>query len=240
MELKNVLISEIEDVPAPESKARQVSLMAIKQVYPIILGANGDGTYQIIDGRRRVADLKALDAKTVLALVKEMDDEEATKHSLASNISRSRNHMSEAEDAAKLRDYGYTQQEIAEMMAVTQGFISQLLSLVDDLIPELQDKLRTGEIVFNCARSAVKLPVEDQKRLARMSPTVGDAQRLLSEHQSSFIDLSDLDVPDIPDDYQPPAIIPAEDVERLLNGEGIIIEWQGLTLTVSVSELITV
>jgi len=234
MELQSVPIDQIEDVPAPESKVRQLSLMELEQVYPVKLRTNGTGTYEIVDGRRRIADLKAIGAETVWAVVEEMDDVTAAAHSLTANVSRSRNHMSEAWDAARLRDAGYSQTRIAEQVGVSQGFISQLLALADSLHPDLQQKLAQGEIAFSCARIALKLPVKDQVRLAQMDrPTIKAAKELLESYQSKTIDLSDLDVPGSPNDYTPPAVIPADDMDRLAKGETIIIEWQGLTLTVS-------
>jgi ParB/RepB/Spo0J family partition protein len=235
MELKSVPLDQIEDVPAPTSQARQLSLSGLGQISPIKLRRNGRG-YEIVYGRRRVADLRAMGADTVQALIEDMDDEEKAKQSLAENVSRSSNPMSEAKDARYLRNVGYTQAEIAELMGTTQGLVSQRLSLFK-LIPELRGMLERGEVGSSFARTACKLPEKFQKILAEMDrPTLKAAKELLMRFKVSSVDLDNLGVPEAPDDYIPPVVIRGEDAQRLAQGETLVIEWNNVLLIVSRKE----
>lgn len=198
LQLLNVPIDLINDVPAPVAKARQLSLIELGQIEPIRLRPATNGRYDIVDGRRRVAEMVANGEKNIKALVEFLDDTQSALHALALNISRSHSPMVEARLLASLLEHGHTQQGIAKKLGVTQGLISQRLGLLD-LIPELQSRLVLGTMTMSAARAARKLPTADQQRLALLDKiTVKAAQEMLRGYQAEMVDLSAINIPEIP------------------------------------------
>lgn len=224
IQLINVPIELINNVPAPTQKARQQSLIELGQVDPVRLRPAEDGRFSIVDGRRRIANLIANKAQEVKALVEFIDDDQADLHALALNISRSPSPMIEARKSGGLIEKGYTQQQIAQMLGVTQGFISQRLGLLD-LIPVLQTRLELGQMTLTAARAARKLPVEDQERLATLDKiTVQAALDMLRGYQAKMVDLSSIDIPDTGGHT---INLSNDDIEILESGQGIIVKIGG-------------
>lgn len=218
-------IELINDVPAPTEKARQQSLIEIGQVEPIRLRVTEAGRYDLVDGRRRVANLKANGAAHIEALVENITDNQAALHALALNVSRSHSPMIEARLIAQLMQT-HTQQEVAKMLGVTQAFISQRLSLLD-LVPALQRKLELGQMTMSAARAAKKLPTEDQERLAELDKvTVDSAKEMLRGYQAEMVDLSEIDIPDW--SSEPPTVhLSKEQVTALKKGQPVTVVMNG-------------
>lgn len=229
-QLTKISIDLLKNVPAPTSKARQQSLIEIGQVDPVRVRPTDDGLYEITDGRRRVANLIANGATEVEVIIESIDDNQAALHALALNVSRSHSPMTEARLIAKLMET-HTQQEVAKMLGVTQALVSQRLALLD-LVPELQHKLELGEMTMSAARAALKLPKSDQIALSRMDKvTVDAAKEMLRSYQAEMVDLSAIDIPDMPAEptgvqltkEQAQALGRGESVAVLVNGQEIII-----------------
>lgn len=232
MKLKTVSIDDIQDAPAARSKARQRSLLALGQRFPAKVRLV-NGYYEIVDGRRRVQDAQAAGLEEVLVVVEEMDEDQAAMDALVANLSRSPNPMNEAHLLGRLTDKGYTQEQLARALGVSQGLISQRLALLD-LIPALQSKLKRGEMTLSAARAARKLPSADQERLVGLDRvTVGAAQGALRSYQSEMVDLSTLDVPEGPgDNHRPSVVLSGDEMERLTSGEAVTVSWQGQEITI--------
>lgn len=198
-QLTRISIGEIIFEPAPVSKARQTSLLELGQVDPIRVRPSEDGRYEIINGRRRVANLVANGAKEVEVIIDHVTDEDADWQALALNMSGSPSPMVEARIIGKMVDRDYTQKEIARRLGITQGNVSQRLSLLA-LIPELQGQLETSQITLTAARMICKLPEADQvSLLAEEQITVELAKDALRQYQAGEVDLSVIDIPSPPD-----------------------------------------
>lgn len=190
-----VPIELINDVPAPTSKLRQTSLIELGQVEPVRLSPTDDGHFDIVDGRRRVANAKAVDLETVVALVERLTDDRATLYSLV-QMSRDPNPMMEAKGIAKLLT-NRTQEQVAKLLGITQALVSQRAGLLD-LIPELQHRLEVGTMTLTAARSAKKLDEAAQERLSQLDKiTVKAAKDMLRSYQAEMIDLSSIDIPSL-------------------------------------------
>lgn len=231
--LEVIPIELINDVPAPTSMARQTSLIKLGQVDPVRLRPGGDGRFDIVDGRRRVANAKVAGLDTVTALVEIVTDTQAAFNALALNVSRSHSPMTEARLITDLLKH-HTQQEIAKMLGVTQAFISQRLSLLD-LVPDLQRRLEVGKMTLTAARAARKLSKEAQRELAKVDKiTVQSAKDMLRQYQAEMIDLSAINIPDL--DQPPPAppkvTLSQEHLDRLAAGEEVTVQFDGRPLLV--------
>jgi len=231
LQLLIIPIELINGVPAPTNKARQQSLIEIGQIDPVRLRPTSDGRFDIVDGRRRIANLLEVGHVEVSALVEIITDSQAALHALVLNVSRSHSPMVEARLIAQLMQT-HTQKEVAKMLGVTQGFISQRLGLLD-LIPELQSRFELGQMTNEAARIAKKLPKEDQLKLAELDKiTAGTVKEMLRSYQAEMVDLSSIDIPDMPD--EPPIVkLSKEQGEALNRGEAVtvIINGQSVNIT---------
>lgn len=224
-QLITVPIELINDVPAPKNKARQVSLLELGQADPVRLRQLDDGRFGIIDGRRRVVDAIEAGLTEVEAIVENVGDTQAALLSLVLNLSRSPSPMVEARLLSKLIGK-YTQQQLAKMLGISQGRVSQLLSLLD-LIPELQRRFEVGEITLDAARAAKKLSPDQQRELAKLDRvTVGAAKEMLRSSQAEQVCLSDIDIPDLPQGHH---IVTLSDdqVMSLESGQPVTIDIKG-------------
>lgn len=230
LQLMTIPIELINDVPAPTEKARQRSLIELGQVDPVRLRLDEARRYDIIDGRRRIANLQENGAAEVKALVEFIDDDQADLHSLALNISRSPSPMVEAKKLVGLLERGRTQQEIAKVLGVTQGFISQRLRLFD-LIPALQDALELGRMTLTTARVARKLTQADQVRLAGLDKiTLLAGQDMLRSYQAEMIDLTQIDIPEMTEAILEAGctlVLSGDQMQALERGETISVEVAG-------------
>lgn len=241
-QLANIPLYLVNDTPAPVSKGRQESLTEAGQVNPIRLRPTADGRYDIVDGRRRVANLKAKGADEVEALVETVDDETADWHALILNMARSDSPMVEARLIGKLRARGYSQKQIAARLGLkgsSQSLISQRESLLN-LIPALQDKLEREEMTFQAARYLVRkkfvLPVAIQEQLALLPRiTIVEAREALRQFQADEVDLSSIDIPmDAPTPF---VRLSREQVLALTEGQPIIVKIGNQEIVISSEEL---
>lgn len=229
--LETVLIQLINDTPAATSRPRQTSLIELGQVNPVRLRPTSDGRFEIVDGRRRIADAKVAGIETVTALVESLSDDQATLYSLV-QMSRSPNPMMEAKEIAKLLRTR-TQQQVAKSLGITQAVVSQRVGLLD-LIPELQDRLEVGEMTLTAARSAKKLSAEAQATLAKEEKvTVKVTEDLLRNYQAEMVDLSSIDIPSL--NPLPPShvVLSEEDVAKLVAGGQVSVELDGQELIIT-------
>lgn len=236
-ELKVIPIDQINAVPAATSKARQESLLDVGQVEPIKLRPDGSGRYDIIDGRRRIANMQAAGITEVEAQVEPMDDKRAALVGLILHAGRSASPMVEARQIQALLNSGWTQAQLAKAIGRTQGWISQRLSYFD-LIPELQDRLDSGQITISTARSARKLTKAQQRELVDGSEdedgkiTEQTAAEALREAQAKQASMMDQEIPDMPG-RRYTVVLDEGQLETLETGASVEIRIAGTTYTIS-------
>ena len=235
-QLTKIAISAINGSPAPVSKARQVSLTELGQIDPIRVRQLPNSRYEIINGRRRVANLAAAGVTEVEAIIEDADQEAAAWSALALNMSGSPSPMVEARLISDLIALGYTQKVIARRLGITQGNVSQRVGLMA-LIPPLQDALESGEMVLTAARMVVKLPENEQAAFyAAGDLTTEAAKEALRNWQAGEVELSGIDIPDLsePESGRPVSLsLTAEQWSALTEGGEVIIEAAGLRLNIS-------
>lgn len=125
--------------------------------------------YVVIDGNRRLAAATAAGLDVLKVVVNDRlgtSPEEVLESALVANALRKEHEP--LETAQALRDlvafYG-SQEKVAEVLDVTQVWVSQRLSLLK-LTPELQRDLEDGKRLVSHLRGVGHLPAEDQRAAA--------------------------------------------------------------------------
>jgi predicted XRE-type DNA-binding protein len=235
MKFQPIPIGQIKYVPSPPKK------MDLDQIHPAKVRPLPDGTFEVVDGHGRIDVARTKGEDEIWCQVEEMDDLDFHLQSLAANMGVRDNPMKKALDIRYLIEIeGLPQIEIAKMVGVSQPEISQLHKL-NSLIPELQERLLTGDCPKNAGliaagtRDQPPLPEEMQMVLATdEKPTIKLARELRNQFDSQSFSLDDL--PALPigleEEYQPPLVLNGDTWPRLNGGETIQVEWGGLVVEV--------
>lgn len=134
--------------------------------FPVLID-NGDGTFNIVFGLRRVAGAEFAGKETIRCMVfpKGVPTATISLMRLIENGKRSFNPAAEAEAIADLmRAYGWKEKDVAEKLSLQVSFVRSRVRLLD-LIPEAMDKLRSGEMKLSQAKMLVKLGASAQRAL---------------------------------------------------------------------------
>lgn len=148
----------------PEAvRSMEVSMRTTGQLHPLILLKNDDG-YHIIDGIKRYRSALELGLQELQSLVFEVDMVMAKAMILHYN--RHSSSLSMYEQGLIVRslvhDHGMSQKEVARVLRQSHSWVCRRLSLVERLLPEVQDALRMGSITVSHGRELVKLPRGNQ------------------------------------------------------------------------------
>lgn len=120
----------------------------------------------VMDGNRRLAAAHSIGLPmlrmTVAETLAEVNATTIRESILISNIQRESLPplLEAAELAVLVRDHG-AQQKVAERLGKSQGWVSQRLALLQ-LSPELQERLRAGDLTVEQARAVARKPVDQQ------------------------------------------------------------------------------
>jgi len=148
----------------PEAvRSMELSMRLVGQLQPLILLKNGEG-YHIIDGIKRYRAALELGLEELQSLVFEVDVVMAKAMILHYN--RSNSSLSMYEQGLIVRslvhDHGMSQKEVARVLRQSHSWVCRRLSLIERLLPEVQDALRMGSITVSHGRELVKLPRGNQ------------------------------------------------------------------------------
>jgi len=163
----------------PEAvKSMELSMRATGQLQPLILLKNDDG-YFIIDGIKRYRAALELRLKELLSLVFEVDIPMAKAMILHYN--RHSSSLSMYEQGlivhSLIQDHRMSQKEVARVLQQSHSWVCRRLSLIERLLPEVQDALRMGSITVSHGRELVKLPRGNQSRALSMVISEGLTSR---------------------------------------------------------------
>ncbi len=136
-------------------------------IMPIVVNDNGDGTYMVIAGERRLRATKLAGKATIPVVVRKYSDREIKEISLIENLQREDLNPIEAATAMKqlMSDYKLTQDELAERIGKSRPAVANTLRLLN-LCPEVMMMVAEGKLSAGHARTLVPLPAEDQYNLA--------------------------------------------------------------------------
>ena len=139
------------------------SMQSTGQLQPVILLKNDDG-YHIIDGIKRYRAALELGLEALQSFVFEVDVVMAKAMILHYN--RHSSSLSMYEQGLIVRslvhDHGMSQREVARVLRQSHSWVCRRLSLIEKLLPEVQDALRMGTITVSHGRELVKLPRGNQ------------------------------------------------------------------------------
>lgn len=185
-------------------------------IQPIVLRKIGD-KYEIIAGERRYKASCLAGLKQVPAIINNTDDNTSAEIALLENLQRKNlTPIEEAQSYKKLMDRGFTQEDMANKLGVSQSAIANKLRLLN-LPKKVQDALLYGKISERHARSLLSLNNEEEQSslleriiLERLTvkQTEDEIEKLLNK---SKIDN------DIPDEIQRFINTPKEEVNNQNN-----------------------
>ena len=157
----------------PRSRFNQANIEELAQsiretgiLQPLIVRPEKDDQYQLIAGERRWRAAGLAQLETLPVVVRDVTDEEAVVFALVENIQREDlNVVDQADAYARLNDeFGLTHDEIGRMLGKARASITNALRL-RELIPEVLQALRDGDIEMGHARAIIALNAEDQARV---------------------------------------------------------------------------
>jgi len=136
------------------------------QINSIVVIDEGDGTYRIVAGRRRVAAFKCLVRPTIRADVYERGElSDEAEIGLAENTAREEmNPLDEGIRFAEMLANGESAKDIALLFCRTQSQVYQRAKL-SALIPEFKELFKQGRLVISVAAFIAELPTDMQQKL---------------------------------------------------------------------------
>lgn len=136
-------------------------------ISPIIVVPRFDG-YMIIAGERRYRAAKKAGLRTIPAIVRDYTEKQIKEITLIENLQRENLNPIETASAIKelMRDYNYTQEEVADRIGKSRPNVANLLRLLN-LSPEVRALVEKGRLSAGHARCLVVVEeAKDQLALA--------------------------------------------------------------------------
>jgi len=141
-----------------------VSMQSAGQLQPVILQVNND-TYNIIDGIKRYRAALELGIEELQAMVFEVNT--AMAKAMIVHYNRYSSSLSMYEQglivSSLIREHGICQREVARLLRQSHSWVCRRLSLIERLLPQVQDAIRMGSLSVSHGRELVKLPRGNQE-----------------------------------------------------------------------------
>ena len=155
------------DFDEEELQALSESIAVHGIVQPLTVREMPNGYYQIIAGERRWRAARLANLSDVPVIVVEADDKKAMELALIENLQRQDlNPLEEALGYQTLmNDYGLTQEEAAGRVGKSRPAVANALRLLG-LCPEVQERVRKGELSAGHARAILQLKSEKKQQEA--------------------------------------------------------------------------
>ncbi len=171
--IRELPVAEIQPNPfqprssfgADDLKDLQASIAEHGILQPVVVRRGGAG-FELIAGERRLRAVRALGWDNIPAVVRPAEDEEMQTLALVENLQRVDLNAIEKGKALKamMRNFGFTQEEVAARVGKARTSISNLVRLLD-LPGVIQDMVSAGELSGGQAR-AVLLAHGTERRIA--------------------------------------------------------------------------
>lgn len=155
------------DFDEEELQALADSITVHGIIQPLTVREMPNGYYQIIAGERRWRAARMANLSDVPAVIIEADDKKAMELALIENLQRQDlNPLEEALGYQTLMDeYGLTQEEAAGRVGKSRPAVANALRLLG-LCPEVQERVRKGELSAGHARAILQLKSEKKQQEA--------------------------------------------------------------------------
>lgn len=136
------------------------SLKEYGVIQPLVVRKNAEGYYEIIAGERRWRAAKIAGLRTVPAVLRTWEEEEAFSAALVENLQREDlNPMEEAQSYRRLQEeFGYSQEKIAEKVGKSRPAVANAMRLLQ-LDNRVQNFVAENRLTGGHARTL--LPIED-------------------------------------------------------------------------------
>lgn len=164
-----VSVVDMNDIRPPQKTGAKSKIKkgveTIGFVGALTLREIGDGTYEIVDGRRRWSELFAMGADSVNAVIvdKHTTDAEAAAIALVKNIQRSENPLDEARNIQSLRKHGFDDKFISAQLGLPPATIKKRVKLLG-LPKSIQKGVCDGNIAVSTAESLANMSEEQQEK----------------------------------------------------------------------------
>lgn len=204
---------QVRDDEKMEDTARSIAKFGV--LVPILARPRPEGGYEIVSGHRRHHASQLAGLKEIPAIIRDMDDDEATIVMVDSNLQREQILPSEKAFAYKMKldamkrkagrpaainysqvgnNFGRTSSdEMADQLGTSKNQIFRYIRLTH-LVPPILDMVDEGNFAFNAAVEISYLPEEHQKVLleamdyAQASPSLAQARRIRAFSASGKLD----------------------------------------------------
>ena len=155
------------DFDEEELQALADSITVHGIIQPLTVREMPNGYYQIIAGERRWRAARMAKLSDVPAVIIEADDKKAMELALIENLQRQDlNPLEEALGYQTLmNEYGLTQEEAAGRVGKSRPAVANALRLLG-LCPEVQERVRKGELSAGHARAILQLKSEKKQQEA--------------------------------------------------------------------------
>ena len=156
-----------QDFDEEELQALTDSITVHGIIQPLTVREMPNGYYQIIAGERRWRAARMANLSDVPAVIIEADDKKAMELALIENLQRQDlNPLEEALGYQTLmNEYGLTQEEAAGRVGKSRPAVANALRLLG-LCPEVQERVRKGELSAGHARAILQLKSEKKQQEA--------------------------------------------------------------------------
>lgn len=179
------------------------SIAAHGVIMPIVVTANGDGTFMIIAGERRWRASQIAGKKVIPAIIKNFNEKQVKEVSLIENLQREDLNPIEAAVAMKqlMDDYGMTQENLAERLGKSRSTIANTLRLLQ-LSPEVIKLISESKLTAGHARALITLPENKQLFIAMQAINNGLSVREVEQKVRDY--------------FNPPELIRKKKREKML------------------------
>ena len=156
-----------QDFDEEELQALADSITVHGIIQPLTVREMPNGYYQIIAGERRWRAARMANLSDVPAVIIEADDKKAMELALIENLQRQ--DLNPREEAlgyqTLMNEYGLTQEEAAGRVGKSRPAVANALRLLG-LCPEVQERVRKGELSAGHARAILQLKSEKKQQEA--------------------------------------------------------------------------
>ncbi len=210
--MQTIPISQIvgfENAKPKKALVRSIQNQGFLSEFPVIVTHQDDGSYQLLDGRRRTAAAKAAGLDSVLATVSDL----GAALTILAHATRSENPVAELKAYQELQRQGLSVEEIARAGYATLQRVRKIAKL-NQLVPEIAGRVETGEIAPTVAFDVTGLAPEVQRKLAQEETITGP---LVRTYREVARDEAKLSVAGIEDLFSEPETATIEDVLCMLS-----------------------